>query len=266
MYDKVKNQELKDIILQEMVARVVKNKLHQNLRSITTSNALAQDIYYKCVLDFFNLVLGHGHPMVCLLFLPPPTTNNTPIHSKSQTQDLERFWGKEMPEALSKHFSFKAHLAPPVNVAVVNNNDKVDSNGRALDDECYYNQRGEEVVDNVYENAAPNSRRPQRQQQEQEQKKEEPPKEKEEAQWPRQQEEPVAFDIRGSLNFFKLFKRIHQLTGVKFSKQSRRELKKNPEDFKLVIPDIVALSVKVNQSHAEIHKDKPNVPIQSGAG
>lgn len=44
---------------------------------------------------------------------------------------------------------------------------------------------------------------------------------------------------------YKLFKRIEQLTGVIFSKQSKRELKANSRGFKLVVPDIVKMSAKV---------------------
>jgi hypothetical protein len=52
---------------------------------------------------------------------------------------------------------------------------------------------------------------------------------------------------------YKLFKRIEQLTGVTFSKQSKRELKINSRGFKLVVPDIVKMSAKVRRTRIFPH-------------
>jgi hypothetical protein len=60
-----------------------------------------------------------------------------------------------------------------------------------------------------------------------------------------QEEETDELYLLRSVDMYKLFKRIEQLTGVTFSKQSKRELKINSRGFKLVVPDIVKMSAKV---------------------
>ncbi len=59
------------------------------------------------------------------------------------------------------------------------------------------------------------------------------------------EEEKDDFYLIMCLDMYKLFKRIKQLTGITFSKQSKRELKNNSHAFKLVVPDIVKMSAKV---------------------
>lgn len=59
-----------------------------------------------------------------------------------------------------------------------------------------------------------------------------------------EEEEKDELYLLRTVDMYKLFKRIEQLTGVTFSKQSKRELKINSRGFKLVVPDIVKMSAK----------------------
>ena len=54
-----------------------------------------------------------------------------------------------------------------------------------------------------------------------------------------------SFDLRKNINIFRLFKRVQRLTGVKFTKQAQRDLKENPNLFKIVRSDISKISARV---------------------
>ena len=53
------------------------------------------------------------------------------------------------------------------------------------------------------------------------------------------------FDLRKNINIYLLFKRVQQLTGVGLTKQAQRDLKNNPESFRIVQSDINKVAAKV---------------------
>jgi len=48
----------------------------------------------------------------------------------------------------------------------------------------------------------------------------------------------VGESLRSKVSMWRLFKRLQQLTGVKLTQQALKELRANPNHFKLVSPDI----------------------------
>ena len=49
-----------------------------------------------------------------------------------------------------------------------------------------------------------------------------------------EEEKEENYNLRKDIDFYKLLKRIKQLTGVKFTKKSMRQLQSNPNSFRLV--------------------------------
>lgn len=76
-------------------------------------------------------------------------------------------------------------------------------------------------------------------------------------------EEQNNFDIKTQINMYYLFLRISEKTGIKFSKQSRKELKKNPANFNVVISDIKKVSVQVKHMNIVSISEGNALSIQS---
>jgi hypothetical protein len=236
---------VKKIIVHEMLGRVVKNKLRARLREVNSTSELTQNVYRKCVLEFLNLLLGQDQLMVreplihLLLFLDFEIFLRI-MHSFlfSKTQSVVCFWQKEMKEGLRTQFSFvlendtlrqlredkkelrsRKEEQPPFHDDY---DDDDSSQGSSSSDELEVDlspfylyllfifyliyQKVQKIM---------------------------------------KEEDTDELYLLRSVDMYKLFKRIEQLTGVTFSKQSKRELKSNSRGFKLVVPDIVKMSAKV---------------------
>eukprot|EP01132_Coremiostelium_polycephalum_P000614 gene614-763_t len=53
------------------------------------------------------------------------------------------------------------------------------------------------------------------------------------------------FDIRNSIDIYYVFVRIQMMTGIKLAEVSMRELKKDYKTFRVVLPDIISMDVRV---------------------
>jgi hypothetical protein len=78
-----------------------------------------------------------------------------------------------------------------------------------------------------------------------------------------QEEQDPNYDIKAQINMYYLFKRTSQKTGIKFTKQSREELKKNPASFNVVISDIKKLAVQVKHMNIVSISEGNALSIQS---
>lgn len=71
------------------------------------------------------------------------------------------------------------------------------------------------------------------------------------------------FDLRDQIKLTKLFVRLQQITGVKFTSESLRELQQNPDHFRVVISDLKKIDVRVKHMNVVSVAEANSLAIQS---